>query len=70
MSFLIKHRVVLGGIAIGLLAGLYQLVTARYVNAGYVVGTLVASLLIYGTVGGFVVWVVSSIFIRRGKPNA
>jgi ABC-type multidrug transport system permease subunit len=70
MGFLIRHRVVLGGIAIGLLGWLYELVTAPVVNAGYVVGALVASLAIYGAIGGFIVWIVSSIFIRGGKPNA
>jgi hypothetical protein len=68
MGFLSKHREVIGGLAIGLLAAAYQIAIEPSVSAGYVVGVLVGSLLIYGTIGGFAIWLFSP--KRKKDSNA
>jgi hypothetical protein len=70
MSFLARHRVVLGGLGIGLLAGLYQITTTPSVNAGYIAGVLLASVLIFGALGGFVIWLVTPKAAAKGDRNA
>jgi hypothetical protein len=70
-QFLIRHRVVLGGLAIGFIAGLCTILsspgpTPHAGYLGYVVGAMAASLIIYGPLGGFAIWLVT----RMWKSNA